>query len=376
MADGEPRTAEQIATIANVDPRHLKELLSANAVNEYVNYEHDSERFYMTPEQIAVFATEQSPANMQGLWQIIVAQFAEHETAVEVFRTGKGRPWGEQHACQFCGTDRFFRPGYEANLVNQWIPTLEGVKERLEAGGTVADIGCGHGSSSVLIAKFFPDSRVFGFDMHEPSITDARNKATAAGVENVEFSTADAATIPSNGGYDFACIFDALHDMGDPVGVARHIRNGLKPGGTLMVVEPMAGDNTEDNLHALGDVFYAASTLICLPNSRSQEVALCLGAQAGPKRLGRCCATQDLVQFVSRRPLRPISFSRQETRKCEVDIAHPGETLKKSEFGARRQPLGNLASGYTTVARRAPVSVVLVATPGSPKILSLAACRT
>jgi 2-polyprenyl-3-methyl-5-hydroxy-6-metoxy-1,4-benzoquinol methylase len=285
MADGERRSIDDIADGANVDPRYLKELLSANAANGYVNYDADSAEFYMTPEQIAVFATEESPANMQGLFQIVVAQYAEYETALDVFKSGKGRPWGEQHACQFCGTDRFFRPGYEANLVSDWIPALEGVKEKLEAGGTIVDIGCGHGSSSVLMAETFPNSKVYGYDLHEASIDDARKKAADAGVHNVEFDAANANDLPVNGGYDFACIFDALHDMGDPVGVARHIRANLKPGGTLMVVEPMAGDNTEDNLHPLGGVFYAASTLICLPTSRSQDVALCLGAQAGPKRL-------------------------------------------------------------------------------------------
>lgn len=285
MADGEPRTAEAIAEICKVDARYLKELLAANAANEYVSFDAASESFYLSPEQIAVFAAEQSPANMQGLLQIIVAQFAEHETALEVFRTGKGRPWGEQHACQFCGTDRFFRPGYEMNLIENWIPALDGVQEVLQAGGTIADIGCGYGSSSVLMASTFPKAKVFGYDLHGPSIEDARAKAADAGVANVEFTTGDANSIPANGGYDFACIFDALHDMGDPVGVAAHIRECLKPGGTLMVVEPMAGDAIEDNLHPLGGVFYAASTLICLPNSRSQDVGLCLGAQAGPKRL-------------------------------------------------------------------------------------------
>jgi SAM-dependent methyltransferase len=285
MADGKSRTAEQIAAIANVDARYLKELLAANAANEYVNYDADSEQFHMTPEQVAVFATEDSPTNMQGLLQIIVAQYSEHDTAVEVFQSGKGRPWGEQHGCQFCGTDRFFRPGYEQNLVDNWIPALDGVKETLEAGGTVVDIGCGHGSSSVLMAETFPNSKIFGYDLHEQSIDDAKLKAANANVGNVEFGVADASNLPANDGYDFACIFDALHDMGDPVGVAQHIREGLKPGGTLMVVEPMAGDKIEDNLHALGGVFYAASTLICLPNSRSQDVGLCLGAQAGPKRL-------------------------------------------------------------------------------------------
>ena len=285
MADGEPRSVEEIATRAGVDSRYLKELLSANAANEYVNYDAESEQFYLSPEQIAVFATEDSPANMHGLLQIIVAQYAEHETAVDVFRSGKGRPWGDQHPCQFCGTDRFFRPGYIANLVTNWITALDDVQEKLEAGGTIADIGCGHGSTSVLMAETFPNSKVFGYDIHGPSIDDARSKAVAAGVNNITFDQADASNIPSNGGYDFACVFDALHDMGDPVGVAQHIRESLAPGGTLMVVEPLAGDKTEDNLHPLGGVFYAASTLICLPISRSQDVALCLGAQAGPKRL-------------------------------------------------------------------------------------------
>jgi SAM-dependent methyltransferase len=285
MADGQPRSAEEIATLAGVDARYLKELLSANAANEYVNYDAQTEQFYLSPEQVAVFATEESPANMHGLLQIIVAQYAEHETAVDVFQSGKGRPWGDQHPCQFCGTDRFFRPGYVSNLVTNWISALDGVQEKLEAGGTVVDIGCGHGSSSVLMAETFPNSKIFGYDIHGPSIDDARIKAAEAGVDNIVFDQADASNIPANGGYDFACIFDALHDMGDPVGVARHIRKSLAPGGTLMVVEPLAGDKTEDNLHALGGVFYAASTLICLPNSRSQDVALCLGAQAGPKRL-------------------------------------------------------------------------------------------
>lgn len=285
MADGELHSVEEIAREASVDARYLKEFLSANAASEYVNYDAESERFYLSPEQIAVFAAEESPANMQGILQIIVAQYAGHETAVDVFQSGKRRPWGDQHPCQFCGTDRFFRPGYVSNLVTNWITALDGVQEKLEAGGTVADIGCGHGSTSVLMAETFPNSKIFGYDIHGPSIDDARSKAVAAKVNNIVFDRSDASKIPSNGGYDFACVFDALHDMGDPVGVARHIRECLAPGGTLMVVEPLAGDKTEDNLHALGGVFYAAPTLICLPNSRSQDVALCLGAQAGPKRL-------------------------------------------------------------------------------------------
>jgi len=285
MADGEKRSPEDVAASARVDPRYLKELLSACAANGYVSYDADSEQFYLTLEQAAVFGTEDSPANMQGLLQVVVAQYSEHETATDVFKTGKGRPWGEHHACQFCGTDRFFRPGYERNLISNWIPALDGVEEKLRAGGTIADIGCGHGSSSVLMAQSYPNSRVYGFDLHGPSIDNAREKAAKAHVKNVEFDEVGASAIPSVGGIDFACIFDALHDMGDPVGIARHIRSVMKPGGTLMVVEPMAGDKLEDNLHALGGVFYGASTLICLPMSRSQDVGLCLGAQAGPQRL-------------------------------------------------------------------------------------------
>ncbi|MFK7816903.1 MAG: class I SAM-dependent methyltransferase [Gammaproteobacteria bacterium] len=284
MADGNKRSAKDISEIAKVDARYLKEMLSANAATGYVHYDSETDSFFMSPEQIAIFATENSPANMQGLLQIITAQYAEHETAVEVFKTGKGRSWGEHNACQFCGTDRFFRPGYEMNLIANWIPALEGVQEKLIAGGSIADIGCGHGSSSVLMAHTYPKSKVFGYDLHASSINDARAKATDADIENIVFDTLSADDIPNNE-YDFACIFDALHDMGDPVGVAKHIRTTLKPGGTLMVVEPMAGDETNDNLHALGGVFYAASTLICLPMSRSQEVGLCLGAQAGPKRI-------------------------------------------------------------------------------------------
>ncbi len=285
MADGNRRTAQDIADIAKVDPRYLQEMLAANAANGYVNYDANSKQFYLSPEQAAIFADENSLANMHGLLQIIVAQFSEHDTALDVFKSGKGRPWGDQHVCQFCGTDRFFRPGYEANLIENWIPALNGVKEKLDAGGTIADIGCGHGSSPVLMAKTFPNSKVYGYDLHGPSIVDARAKAVDAGIDNIQFEEIGAKDIATDDGFDFACIFDALHDMGDPVGVARHIREGLKPGGVLMVVEPMAGDKVEDNLHPLGGVFYAASTLICLPTSRSQDVALCLGAQAGPERL-------------------------------------------------------------------------------------------
>jgi len=285
MADGQLRTAKTLAEVAKVDSRYLQEMLSASAANGYVTYDNLSNKFSLSAEQAAVLAHEDSSANMQGLMQIIVAQYAEFETAIDVFKTGKGRAWSEHHACLFCGTDRFFRPGYEANLIDQWLPALSGVQDKLQQGGSIADIGCGHGSSSLLLAKAFPKSTVYGSDNHAPSIASAKEKSRSAELDNLHFEVACATELQVSGGFDLACIFDALHDMGDPVGAAQQIRKGLKPGGTLMVVEPMAGDQTEDNLHALGGVFYAASTLVCLPASRSQNIGLCLGAQAGPARI-------------------------------------------------------------------------------------------
>jgi 2-polyprenyl-3-methyl-5-hydroxy-6-metoxy-1,4-benzoquinol methylase len=221
---------------------------------------------------------------MQGFIQAILSQFEAHEKAVETFKSGHGRPWSEQTPCCFCGTDRFFRPGYAANLVTSWIPALQGVEERLRAGAKVADIGCGHGSSTVLMAHAYPNSTFHGFDFHAPSIEEARAKATAAGLSNVSFEVARAQDYPGEG-YDFACIFDALHDMGDPVGAARHIRDTLRPGGTFMLVEPLAGDSMAENMHPIGQIFYAFSTTVCTPASLAQEVGLGLGAQAGEKRL-------------------------------------------------------------------------------------------
>src|SRR5690606_30402934 len=225
---------------------------------------------------------------MQGFFQLIVSQFEGHEKAVATFVSGRGRPWGDHTQCLFCGTDRFFRPGYQANLVDTWIPALDGVEAKLEAGARVADIGCGHGSSTVLMAEAYPNSTIVGIDYHAPSIEAARQKAAEAGVTNVEFHVAKAQDFEGEG-FDLACIFDALHDMGDPVGAARHIREALAPGGTFMLVEPMAGDTMAENLHPLGQIFYAASCTVCTPNSLSQEVGLGLGAQAGGRRRAEVC---------------------------------------------------------------------------------------
>ncbi|MEM7543840.1 MAG: class I SAM-dependent methyltransferase, partial [Pseudomonadota bacterium] len=238
----------------------------------------------LSPEQAAIFAHEGEPTCMQGFFQALVGQYANHDTALEVFKSGRGRPWSQHHPCCFSGTYRFFRPGYEMNLLSSWIPALNGVEDKLKSGAKVADVGCGLGSSTNLMAKAFPNSSFYGFDFHEPSIVQAQDNAKTEGVTNAQFDTADSSGFPG-ADYDLICIFDALHDMGDPVGAAKHIRQALKPGGSFMVVEPMAADALGDNLHLLGAIFYGFSTLVCVPTSRAQDVGLCLGAQAGEARI-------------------------------------------------------------------------------------------
>ena len=287
--DGAGRlTLEQLADKTGLNEKYLREWLGSVSAAGYVNFDMEHETFSITPEQALVFTREGQPACMQGFFQLLVSQFEGHEKAVETFKSGKGRPWGDHGPCLFCGTDRFFRPGYQANLIDNWIPSLSGVEDKLKSGAKVADIGCGHGSSTVLMAQAYPNSTIVGIDYHAPSIEEAKKKAADAGVTNVEFQVAKAQDFTGDG-FDFACIFDALHDMGDPVGAARHIRETLAPGGTFMLVEPMAGDTMAENMHPLGQIFYAASCTICTPNSLSQEIGLGLGAQAGQKRLTEVC---------------------------------------------------------------------------------------
>ena len=281
-------TLADLAAKTGLNEKYLREWLGSVSAAGYVTFDPQDETFSLTPEQALVFTREGQPACMQGFFQLIVAQFAGHEKATETFKTGAGRPWGDHPACLFCGTDRFFRPGYQANLVENWIPALDGVEAKLKAGAKVADIGCGHGSSTVLMAQAYPNSTIHGIDLHEPSIEAGKAKAAEAGVTNVEFRVGTAQDFAGEG-YDFACIFDALHDMGDPVGAARHIRETLAPGGTFMLVEPMAGDTMAENLNPLGQIYYGFSTTVCTPNSLSQEVGRGLGAQAGEKRLAEVC---------------------------------------------------------------------------------------
>jgi 2-polyprenyl-3-methyl-5-hydroxy-6-metoxy-1,4-benzoquinol methylase len=286
--DGAGRlSVDELAAKSGLHPKYLHEWLGSAAAAGYVNH-HADDTFSLDPEQALIFSREGQAACMQGFIQAVVSQYEEHEKACATFQSGQGRPWGDHSQCLFCGTDRFFRPGYQANLVDNWIPALSGVEEKLKAGAKIADIACGHGSSTVLLARAYPLSTVVGIDFHAPSIEQAKSKARAAGVNNVSFQVATAQDFTGEG-FDLACIFDALHDMGDPVGAARHIREALAANGTFMLVEPVAGDTMAENLHPLGQIFYAFSTTVCTPNSLSQDVALGLGAQAGEKRLAAVC---------------------------------------------------------------------------------------
>lgn len=285
LAEISPATSLELAESTGMDERYLREWLSANAAAGYVEYDAAAGRFALTPEQAVVFAAEGHPACMQGFFEAVMSVYFDEAKVREVFRSGQGLPWSDHSPCLFCGTERFFRPMYAMNLIDAWLPALDGVRPKLEAGAKVADIGCGHGSSTILMAQAFPNSTFHGFDFHGPSIEHARERARAAGVSaNTIFEVVTAKAYPGHG-YDLVTIFDALHDMGDPVGAVRHVASTLAEDGTFMLVEPFAGDRLEDNLHPLGQIYYAFSTLVCVPASKSQEVGLGLGAQAGQKRL-------------------------------------------------------------------------------------------
>ncbi len=279
-----PATSQELAQKTGLDERQLREWLSTQAASGYVSYDSARETFSLTPEQAAIFADPNSPVAMTGGFYSVSAVYHDEPVVAESFRTGSGVSWGEHHDCLFCGTERFFRPGYEANLCNNWIPALEGVHDKLTSGITVADIGCGHGASTLIMAKAYPNSKFHGFDIHAASIAAAKRHAKDQGVANVEFQVATAKDFPGRG-YGFATIFDALHDMGDPVGAASHVYQSLTSDGTFMIVEPLAGDSLAENLNPVGRVYYGFSTMVCTPSSLSQEVGLALGAQAGEKRL-------------------------------------------------------------------------------------------
>jgi SAM-dependent methyltransferase len=283
MADGAPVTPEELAERTGCNARLLREWLSAQAASGYV--EHEAGRFRLPPEQALALADENSPVYVAGGAVVLASMYMDKDKLIAAMRGDGALSWADHHPCLFSGTERFFRPGYRASLVSSWLPALEGVVPRLEQGAKVADIGCGHGASTVVLAQAFPNSTFHGFDFHGPSIEEARRRAADAGVEKrATFSQASAKEFPGRD-FDLVCFFDCLHDMGDPVGAARHAHAALKPGGTVLLVEPYANDSLEENLNPVGRLFYAASTCVCTPNSLSQEVGLGLGAQAGEKRL-------------------------------------------------------------------------------------------
>jgi SAM-dependent methyltransferase len=284
LAAAGPLTSAELASKTGTVERYVREWAAAQAAAGYINYDHGSKRFSISPEQAAVLADENGPAFVPAMYEVVASTLRDEPKIAGAFRNGGGVGWHEHDPCLFRGTERFFRPGYAAHLVSEWIPALDGVAQKLERGARVADVGCGHGASVVLMAKAFPKSRFFGFDYHEPSIVRARELARAEGVaDRVSFERATAKDYP--GTFDLVAFFDCLHDMGDPVGAAAHVKTTLAKDGTWMVVEPFGNDRLEDNLNPIGRIFYAASTLICVPASLSQEVGLGLGTQAGEARL-------------------------------------------------------------------------------------------
>jgi SAM-dependent methyltransferase len=284
LASG-PISSLQLARKTGTDERYIREWLSSQAAGGYVTYDERTNEFSLSEEQAFTLVNEDSPAYLPGAFELALGSLAAVPRIAESFRTGEGMGWHEHDEGVFHGCEKFFRPGYAANLVNSWIPSLDGVKEKLEAGARVADVGCGKGASTILMAQAFPNSRFVGFDYHDKSIEAARESALKAGVyDRVTFEVASAKNFPGRG-FDFVAVFDCLHDMGDPIGAAAHIRQALAKNGTWMIVEPFAHDRLKDNLNSVGRMMYSFSTLLCTPCSRSQEVGLCLGAQAGEARI-------------------------------------------------------------------------------------------
>jgi len=280
-----PLNSAELAAKTKTDERYVREWLASQAAGGYITYNDQTRKFSLSEEQAFTLANEDSPAYLPGAFQLALGSLVAVPRIVESFRSGAGMGWHEHDEDVFHGCEKFFRPSYAANLISSWIPSLEGVQAKLERGARVADVGCGKGTSTVLMAKAFPKSQFFGFDYHDKSIEGARATAAKEGLEvRLNFGVAKAKAFPGKE-YDLITVFDCLHDMGDPVGAAAHVRNSLSKDGTWMIVEPFANDELKDNLNPVGRVYYSFSTLLCTPCSRSQEVALCLGAQSGEKRI-------------------------------------------------------------------------------------------
>lgn len=296
IAQAGPLTSQQLAKRTGTAERYVREWLSAQAASGYIEYHPETETFSMTPEQAAVFADEDSPVHACGGFYSIASIIADEPRITEAFRNGNGLAWEDRHPCLFCGTAKFFRPGYRVHLTSSWIPSLNGVKEKLARGGRVADVGCGHGHSTLIMAETFPNTQFVGFDIHAPSIEEARHLAKEAGLTNVTFEVATAKTYPGRD-YDLVTFFDCLHDMGDPAGAAKHVHSTLDQDGTWLLVEPFAHDKLEDNLNPISRVYYGFSTTVCTPASLAQEVGTGLGAQAGESRLKEIVTSGGFTRF-------------------------------------------------------------------------------
>jgi 2-polyprenyl-3-methyl-5-hydroxy-6-metoxy-1,4-benzoquinol methylase len=298
LAGAGPVSADDVAKASGCNPRLVREWLDGQAAGGLVGYDGDADRYELSPEATMALADESSPAFIARGINAFAGMFKASDGISNAFRTDGGMSWGEQHPCLFKGTEWFFRTGYRAYLPTEWIPALDGVDEKLRAGARVADIGCGHGASLVVMAQAYPESRFSGFDFHAPSIETARSRAEEAGVgDRITVEVADAKSY--DGTYDLICFFDCLHDMGDPVGIARYAREHLDPDGTVLLVEPFALDGRAINMteNPVAALLYTASSAICTPNSLSQEVALGLGAQAGPGRLREVIEEAGFTRF-------------------------------------------------------------------------------
>jgi SAM-dependent methyltransferase len=297
MGDGKAVTPEQLAAKTGLDERYLREWLSANAAAGYIDYNAKSKKFKLNPEQCCAFADEGGPAFFAGAFEVTQSMWLDEPKVAEAFKTGKGVGWHEHSHCLFRGTERFFRPGYNTNLVSSWVPALKGVQQKLEKGAVVADVGCGHGASTILMALAYPKSKFFGFDYHAPSIARAKEMAKEAGVaKRITFQQASAKDFPAKN-YDLVAFFDCLHDMGDPVGAGKHVKETLADDGAWMIVEPFAHDDLGENLNPDGRIYYAASPFISTPASKSKEVGLGLGAQAGEARLKKVVKEAGFSKF-------------------------------------------------------------------------------
>jgi len=297
MAGAGPISARELSARAGCAERYVREWLNAQAAGGYVAYHAASDTYELSPEQAMVLADEDSPVYIPHAWNVPASMWFDEHKAIEAFRTGKGVAWGDHEGRLFCGVAAFYRNAYRGSLVSQWLPALDGVVERLEAGIAVADVGCGHGHSTLLMADAFPRSRFHGFDVHRASIEEAKSNAADSGLESrVTFKVAGAADYPGRS-YGLICFFDCLHDMGDPVAAARHAAEAVAPGGTVMLVEPFANDRVEDNLSPVARLYYAASTTICCAHSISEGGRLVLGAQAGEARLAEVFRKAGFTHF-------------------------------------------------------------------------------